>query len=476
MLNIYIKYFFIILCSLYTYTKLLKFHTTKQMKLYGFVFCLFFPFAIYFIKVSFPFLIAFLPVFILAFFTKNIYKHDFNLSLITSTMSFALNFVLFLISTILSSVFANLIGINVDSYFSILLLFTGIIQLTLVYFLFTIKRLKSGMPFLFFKLYNDFGIIICIIIILLISFLGYYEGTNEQFIIYLSASLICGIIFYMWWKIQIKKTYIKRITDNQLNELSIENEILKKEIEQLSALSHRDSKFMSAVETELISFINLFNEERAADSVDSANKIIANIRHITEERKGHISTETKDIALFHITNHFSTDAILTYLNQLAISSNVDFSFSIKTDLTSLYNEIIDENQLNTLFGDLIDNAIIASQNKANGKVHTSISFENDYYCINILDNGDLFDILALSNWGISKYTGHKYSGGSGIGLMTTYKILSKLHASFEIDETLNNLYTKKVSVCFDGLGQYRIKTNRTEVLSLSTKRKDIIFM
>jgi hypothetical protein len=59
--------------------------------------------------------------------------------------------------------------------------------------------------------------------------------------------------------------------------------------------------------------------------------------------------------------------------------------------------------------------------------------------------------------------------------MTVFQILGRYRASFEIDECLNSsLFTKRVSVCFDALGQFRVKSNRDDP-GLTAGRADILF-
>ncbi|UOO38217.1 hypothetical protein IZU99_02885 [Oscillospiraceae bacterium CM] len=47
--------------------------------------------------------------------------------------------------------------------------------------------------------------------------------------------------------------------------------------------------------------------------------------------------------------------------------------------------------------------------------------------------------------------------------MTTFEILTKYEASFVIENLADNAqFTKKVSVCFDQLHQFRLRTGQTD--------------
>ena len=79
--------------------------------------------------------------------------------------------------------------------------------------------------------------------------------------------------------------------------------------------------------------------------------------------------------------------------------------------------------------------------------------------------------------GKTRYTTHGDSGGTGIGLMTTFELIKVYSASFIINENFNySPYCKKVSVCFDGLYQIKIHSNRDEIFNVASYRDDIIFI
>ena len=60
--------------------------------------------------------------------------------------------------------------------------------------------------------------------------------------------------------------------------------------------------------------------------------------------------------------------------------------------------------------------------------------------------------------------------------MTLFEIIQKSNASFCIEEFFHlSTYTKKVSVCFDRKGQFRVVTTRQEELQKSVNRSDIIW-
>ena len=102
------------------------------------------------------------------------------------------------------------------------------------------------------------------------------------------------------------------------------------------------------------------------------------------------------------------------------------------------------------------------------------------------------------NLGIKRITTHKDSGGTGIGLSSTYNLCKKYNASFVITEDINSenttfsdtnyndsisekasskdiTFTKKVSVVFDGKSEYRLlPVGSSHNLQRLAKRVDLI--
>lgn len=155
---------------------------------------------------------------------------------------------------------------------------------------------------------------------------------------------------------------------------------------------------------------------------------------------------------------------------------IAFNFTLNANINYMMTKIIDEDSLNTLIADIVENAIIATRNQLTKNILLSIDLENNCYCINIFDSGIPFESDTFLYIGKKRYTTHQNSGGSGIGLMTTFEILKKYSASFIIDETINaTTYTKKIAICFDALSQFRVKSTRDDVIAISSQRNDIIF-
>ncbi len=477
MLNSILKFLFISFCSIYTYTKLLHITFTSKKKFFCFLNCTLISFLVYYICLFFPSLKALLLVAFVFIFSINVSKIDTKVAFITSILSCGINFTFYTLLTPLFSLVAAFFRIDPTLPFvlPILLSLMFITQFFLIHMLFKVNRLKSGMPFLFHKISNDLGIIISILIIIIISLKANADFSLPIYFITLAIILISSIIFYSWWKQQLKKSYYERISKNENENLRSENALYKSENDKLSAIVHRDNKLITALRLSVLDFTNSCDSLDKNSLLEKKEELIRYLDDLSSDRIIDISFANANITFNDKTDNINVDSVILFLSQRAQKSNVDFSFVSSINISKLFDGLIKERSFNTLLSDLAENAIIAVSHAdtSDKKVHIELTTENGYYCLNIYDNGPDFDMNVLLYMGIKRYTTHENTGGSGIGLMTTYEILRKFYATFVIDETLTETYTKKVSVQFDGMHKYLIKTNRDELKKISVRRKDI---
>jgi signal transduction histidine kinase len=145
----------------------------------------------------------------------------------------------------------------------------------------------------------------------------------------------------------------------------------------------------------------------------------------------------------------------------------------------LTENIIPVSDLRTLLADLIENAVITAKSGGGKEILVSIGVSEGRYLVDILDSGVPFEANTLVHLGLEKTTTHAEHGGSGIGLVTAFEILKHYRASLIIEEFSDEStpYSKRVSVKFDGLNQYIVKTMRhREILSPVSQRDDLIVL
>ena len=192
--------------------------------------------------------------------------------------------------------------------------------------------------------------------------------------------------------------------------------------------------------------------------------LLSQLKSMSSERITILSDYENQHKTLVQTGIFSIDASLKYLMNRAIKDNTAFDVSVACDVNEAVNDLISENDLNTLILDLGENALIAVQKSEIRNVLIVFGSENESFTVSIYDSGLPFEQQVIENLGKRRITTHRKTGGSGIGLMTTAQLLKKHNASLMIDESIDNeSYVKKVSVIFDGLNQLRVITQTNKI-------------
>lgn len=412
---------------------------------------------------------------VIIFFTE---KDSLSIIFIASSISFALSYFFFFLATLILSplaiVFLSLIKDKQLCYL-ITTPLLGIVQILIANITFRIKRLKNGMPFLLKKGSNGTGVFVSVVILVSSSALGMSDENYYLFSVIIFLTAMCGLFLFLWWKRQLTKTYLDKLRANELRELQTEIEKLKNDNERLSRIIHKDNKLipaMYAAVRELL-FSHTPSEQTESEKI-KLSKMLEELDKLSNERTNILNISENQAVTLPSTNMVRFDSLIRYLYYKAASYDIHFNILINANVTFMVQNIIAEADLDTIIADLVENAIIASKTQPVKNILLSIDIENGDYCINIFDSGICFDTDTILNIGKIRYTTHAATGGSGIGLMSTFEILSTYSASFVIDETINNtLYTKKVCICFDRLNQFRIKSTRKDFIDGIAKRDDI---
>ncbi len=471
MLLTFIKYFTIIACNFYIYFKLM--HTVpKKSFYYSFVIfiCSILP-VIYSLKIYAPSLIILGLVISFTIYLTICYKTSISVSMITSVISYGMTYLIFFLSSFLMSTIGYIIFLVKGEYppTLIVLIFICIIQCIITYLPFRIKRYKNGMPALQNYSSNDIGIFISVFFVLAASFLSVRENKDLVFIIPISFSILCGLSLFFWWRSSITKKYLERIKAREIEELqkiiqesNYQIEQLKQNNDELSKIIHKDNKLIPAMEFAVREYLS--SHEKSATTENSSAKgqeLLEQLACLTKERTGILANYETNNKQLSPTDLPAIDTLLSYMSRKARVHEISFELSLSGSITQLTKQIMDEGDLRTLLADLIDNAIIATKKAPSRNILVHLGVCNYCYSIDIFDSGELFKEETLSKIGIKRATTHANEGGSGIGLMTTIELIKKCHASFIMEELPDSqLFTKKVSICFDQLGELRIRTSR----------------
>lgn len=478
MIITFIKHFFIILCSFYFYTKLLNIKSSKKKLITHFFVSILLTGIVCFIKLYTPYLTISTIVFGIIMTEYFTHKIPFNVTLFTSITSFGFSYLTFLISTFILLPVASLIVIknpdNKTNFFLITHTLLGIMQLLISFFIFRIKRLKNGMPFLYKKNYNAISILISTIIFIPTTFYCVYKDTDAIFIIFILLTCIYGFILYLWWKKQLTNSYKEKLIAKEIQELHNEIERLKKDNENLSKIVHKDNKLIPSMEMAVRELLTSY-PDNINEYTTTATTLLETLKTLSNERTDIVNLYKNQVESLPVTGLYRIDSLIKYMKQKAYNHNINFSFITNSNLKYLIENIINEDDLCTILADLIENAIIATKDQNTKHILLNIDIEENSYYINIHDSGIPFETNTILNLGIIRTTTHSSTGGSGIGLMNTIELLKKYSASFIITESTDTtIFTKSISICFDNLNQYKIISNRPEILAISSFRNDII--
>lgn len=485
MYETFFKYFSITGCTLFIYGKILH---LKYFKLVYLLFPLFISAIICFLKscfiyatmITIPLLIVFSCI-----FYKAIIKKDMTLTVTVVLLSYGISYAAYTISTILVSALISLIKLEQSLRLLHIIFLITMLQLLLIILLFKPKRLKKGMPFLYNKNAKNWGTFIGVMIlnnILIVS-----NDHNKSFVrmVAIFSVFLCAIFIFYWWYNRINKIYLERVKENELNDLKntlTEKDSMIKKLEDdndsLARIIHRDNKMIPAMEFALRNYLHAASIG-SVESVENAKEQILNqLKIMSQERIGIIRKYELQKKNLPLTNIPSIDILLFYLSNKAKEKNINFDFIISGDIRYVIMNLISEKDLNTLFADLIDNAITATNKCTYKNILVNVGKTDNCIFVDIIDSGIHFKTQTLLNLGIKPTTTHQHDGGSGIGFMTTFQLLNKYKASFMIDEIYNknSIFTKKLTIKFDKRKQYILKTNRVNEIKALAERKDLIII
>lgn len=463
---IYIKYFFMLLCSFYLFAKLLNLTVSKKTVFISILFSVLIPFPFLYVRVYLPPVSLFVLMALFFVAALFLYRVMFNTALFSSIISFGTSWFLFYVSILFTSPLLYLFHYLIKNklYLNILSsLFVCSIQLMLSTLPFHSKRLKKGMPFLLQQGASDTGVFISLLIVITASLSSLYQENSLLFAIQIFTIVIYGFLLFFWWKRSITQKYKKMLQKQETEALVYENQSLQKEIqalkndnESLSKIIHKDNKLIPAMELavrELLSAVKMSGSD--INIKNRADSLLKELQLLTEERKGILLSHEKD-SIYSVSSGLTRfDALIHYISQKCSLNKIDFKISLNADMLYLTQHIIDEADLCTLIADLLENAMTACKNQPTKNILLVTGMEKQHYCLNIFDSGTPFQSDTIKLMGRIRTTTHADTGGSGIGLITAFEIARKYKASFYIEKiTDTSTYTKKISFCFDNLYIY----------------------
>ena len=470
MLESYLKYYIFLIIIFFSFGRMLNQKLSiKQAFPHLFTFSIS-NLLIYFTRIYFPYLTLFMLLVIVIIHTSIAYNRTFQLTIATSLMSIGLCYFIFLLSTIITSLTLTIIKptSNITAILQFIHLISSlIIEVFMYIFLFNVQRFKKGMPFLYSKISNTIGIIVVSCILLISSSYTALDRSSSTYGWIIFASLLFGLILFIWWRKQLTNLYVKRSYQNELTRITAELDNLRQENERLGAIVHKDNKLIPAM---IMSVQNALSSQVLTNDTpnEKLHELLSTLEKLTNERSSLTIAQLSTKCNIPTSNIARLDMMIRYMQQKAHSLNIKLSVDFHTNINEMLTDYFTEDVLVTIVADLIDNAIIATKlSTENKEIYIDFNKENNHYNINVYDTGIPFEASTIRYAGIKKASTHLDTGGSGIGLMATFSSLRECGGSFVIDETINiSPYTKKVSIVMDYLNEFRVYSNRNEILTL----------
>ena len=399
---------------------------------------------------------------------NRITKNNFTYSMLVTTISTSLAYILLFICIFFDFLINVFININ-NIYINLgIIIF---IYTILVYNIKKIKKLEKGISFLKKNIKNEYLeiLILNISVIILFCFIlisRYTEIVTSSIGI---ALIIFSIIMFITIQKSLQLYYKQKLKQRELEETKEELEKAKKEISELekenlnfSKKSHSIAHKQKALEYKLNQLL-LTNE--IAEEIDIRDRI--------KEISKQIQNEDTTIELTK-TNIEEIDDMLKYMQSECEKNKINFELQVNGNIHHMVNKFIAKENLEILLADHIKNAIIAinySEN-INRSILVKLGLIDGLYSIYIYDTGIEFEIKTLQNLGQTPSTTHADNGGTGMGFMNTFDTLNKYKASIIINEygkPSEDNYTKYIAIKFDNKNEYKISSYRAEEIEKQVK-------
>lgn len=479
--------FFILIAAIFSFYKLLNLHSSKRQLCFFIISSLIIGYTVSLLFLEIPSLNWIILLLLFLLLMKFVTKLNTTIIYTTSLFSFALSFIALDLSSIIVmlSLLPFYYGIYELPWIFVHTCF-WILQILLLYCCFRIPRLRKGMTFLHNISSNNIGSGFCVFVIALVIVYCQAKTSNEKIILSFSAILfILGFLLIYWWNYHITQTYRKFLRKNELDTLNrlIEKqkqEILyyKSEADHLAELIHRDNKIIPAItRTILYSYENHIPLDLS--EWEAASPLYEKLKQLYDERIDALETHQKKVLDYPPTDFDTVNATLSYIKSESQNAGIPFHVVLFDDLASTIPEKITEDEFNHMLSDLLANALNACKNISNASIQVYLGKMDGISTIKICNTGNVFDTETLNRLGLARHTTHPNTGGSGIGLMSIWRIKQKYAATLLIDENIDtdtaSTYTY-MNILFNGKNHYMIQSNRHKKLVESINRPDVMII
>ena len=476
------RFLVMLACSLYAYVKITdsKLKPIHLLYIPAFAVC---SAGLHFVWVYFRLAVpvALLFICVLAFFIG--FRRRFYSTLSLSTMALGMTVFFMAVSTAIASLAMLLLDRFIPENFKDLFIVSifSVLMILLTLLIFKIKKIKKRIV----PITND-DVYEKLLFISVLSIFGMtLTFTTDREATFLEIGFIfisfCCLSIILGWRKMTANSYRKNILDRNVEvleysarEYNAERERLAEQNRELAKIIHRDNKLLPAMELSVRSLLERYpDDKQAKELLQGLNKLFA-------ERANAVESFRSEATILQTSGDVTIDSVLGFLNAKAADYKVEFTAEAEEGAVEFFREQFKElTDFNAILCDLGENALIAAKHVENGKVKAVLDYAGGIATLKLYDNGALFDEKVIAEMGRTEITTHKNDGGSGIGLVTAFKILKKCSASICIDEVLADDackadgYAKCIVIRADGNGLRVIKTGRDSVKKIAASRSDL---
>lgn len=404
-----------------------------------------------------------------------IYSYLFGMTITSSVMvtmiGYGVSYLAYsLAALILSTLIYTYEKISLETSGILPYIAVGPLQFLLIYLLFSIRRFRRGIPILDYAKYGDVGVYLSITVLMAI----YILGLNDQVTIAIPAIVcllfMCGLALFYLWKHRITQDYLTQLSQREKHDLQAEIDALRKELitlqedhDRLSRVIHKDNKLIPAMELAVSQLLcSIAQDDTQQSRMEQAQSILKQLKALSEERAGIVKNYEDASQKLPCLGLNGLDALFLFMLQKAHMSGIEFDLKLDDGIDQIITGSISESDASTLLADLIENALIAVNHGQHEKaVQVKLGIDTGIFYISVSDSGPPFPPEVLERWGIERITTHADTGGSGIGMMTTYELCQKYSASFDIEQIQDESpYRKYVAIRFDGQNEFHAQKTR----------------
>ena len=415
-----------------------------------------------------------LLIFIALIFSNKVNK-NIGYSIMISTVSLSINYIICLISISISYFIFRF------SNFNTYIVLMGILSIYVILYIAicNIKKFKNGISFLKRNEHNEYlGLLILNIAISIFFALAIFGNIKINIEIIKSLFpyiLIFSIIMFITIQKSLQLYYKQKLQEREVEEIKEELKNKDKEIKELEKENLKLNKKNHSIAHKQKSLEYELEQMVQNNQVADGNHVKDRIENLSKE----MQNETVSIELTK-TGINEIDSMLKYMQSECVKNKIDFQLQINGNIHHMINTYIGKEDLEILIADLIKNAIIAinQSENINKSILVRLGLIDGAYSLYVYDSGIEFEIDTLINLGIKPSTTHANDGGTGMGLMNTFDTLKKYKASLVIDEygkPVKDNFTKVIKILFDNENTYKIVSYRKKDIQEKDINKRVSF-